>query len=86
MLMDPRPGREMWSTLEESFEEGVQAWRRKKQFDESDSPEKAAYIRLMRRMLAFQPEDRPTAEEVLSSDWMAQLCLPDFERAQWGVR
>ncbi|KAJ5836588.1 hypothetical protein N7447_002614 [Penicillium robsamsonii] len=68
-----------WPPLEESFEIGVQKWRRK-MGGEIEEEEKAAFLDLMRRMLSFRPEERPTAEEVLMSDWMVKWALPDCER------
>lgn len=70
-----------WPSLQESFEVGVQKWRRKKG-DEFDENEKAAFLDLMRRMLSFRPEERPTAEEVLKSEWMVKWALPDYEEAK----
>jgi hypothetical protein len=32
----------------------------------------------MRRMLVYRPEDRPTAEEVLESQWMVKWVLPSL--------
>ncbi|KAJ5197029.1 hypothetical protein N7449_007508 [Penicillium cf. viridicatum] len=68
-----------WPSLEESFETGVQKWRRK-MGGEIEEDEKVAFLDLMRRMLSFRPEERPTAEEVLMSDWIVKWALPDCER------
>ncbi|KGO36046.1 hypothetical protein PEX1_013060 [Penicillium expansum] len=68
-----------WPPLEESFEIGVQKWRWK-MGGEIEEDEKAAFLDLMRRMLSFRPEERPTAEEVLMSDWMVKWALPDCQR------
>ncbi|PKY08918.1 kinase-like protein [Aspergillus campestris IBT 28561] len=68
-----------WPPLEESFEVGVQKWRRRVG-DEIGEDEKAAFLDLMRRILSFRPEERPTAEEVLQSEWMVKWALPDCER------
>lgn len=85
---DGRPSgrRQPWPTLETSFEEYIQKYRREKAtlgvFDEA---EKAAILDLMRKMLAFRPEDRPTADEVLRSEWMTKWVLPDVERSVRAV-
>lgn len=67
--------------IEEAFEEYVQKYRRKSEkvraFGEEET---AAILDLMRRMLAFRPEERPTVEEVLKSEWMVKCVLPDFNR------
>ncbi|KAF7525430.1 hypothetical protein PCG10_004911 [Penicillium crustosum] len=68
-----------WPTLEESLETGIQKWRRK-MGGEIEEDEKFAFLDLMRRMLSFRPEERPTAEEVLMSDWMVKWALPDCEQ------
>lgn len=69
-----------WPPLEKSFEIGVQEWRRK-MGGEIEEEEKVAFLDLMRRMLSFRPEERPTVEEVLMSDWMVKWALPDCERS-----
>jgi hypothetical protein len=49
----------------------VQKWRLK---DGSgiEEKEEAAFLDSMRHMLSFQPEERPTAEAVLKSEWMVK--------------
>lgn len=75
----PRKGRYVWSPLDEAFEEGVQKYRRQSQkVKEFDEEEMAAILKLMRRVLAFRPEDRFTAEEVLQPEWMVKWALPEF--------
>ncbi|KAJ5165126.1 uncharacterized protein N7500_006956 [Penicillium coprophilum] len=69
-----------WPPLEESFETGVQKWRQRVG-DEIEEEEKVAFLDLMRRMLSFRPEERPTVEEVLMSDWMVSWALPDCQRS-----
>lgn len=78
----PKDGRCVWPPIDEAFEEGVQKYRRRRgRVGEFDKEEAAAILGLMRRMLAFRPEDRPTAEEVLKSDWMVRWVLPDYNRS-----
>lgn len=69
-----------WPTLEESFEIGVQEWRRK-WGGEIEEDEKAAFLDLMRRMLSVRPEERLTIDEVLMSEWTVKWALPDYRRA-----
>lgn len=71
----------MWPPIEQAFEDGIQHYRRLRQAGVFGKEETAAILDLMRRMLAFPPKDRPTAEEVLKSEWMVKWCLPDFERS-----
>ena len=80
-------GRHVWFPMNEAFEEGVQKYRRKsKRVDEFSTEETVAILDLMRRMLAFRPEDRPTAKEILQSKWMVKWVLPDFESSLLEAR
>lgn len=76
----PKEGRNVWPPINEAFEEGVQKYRRKStRVDEFSREEAVAILDLMQRMLAFPPEERPTAEEALKSEWMVKWALPNFE-------
>lgn len=77
----PKEGRYVWPLMDKAFDECVQKYRQKRGVGEFDREETAAILDLMRRMLSFRPEERPTAEEVLQSKWMVEWVLPDFERA-----
>ncbi|KAH8430716.1 uncharacterized protein LDX57_008378 [Aspergillus melleus] len=78
----PKAGRYVWPHIDQAFEEGVQMYRRKgSRVCEFDGEEAAAILELIKRMLAFRPEERPTAEEVLKSDWMVKWVMPDFNRS-----
>lgn len=78
----PKEGRYVWPPINQAFEEGVQEYRRKRgRVGEFDREETAAILDLMRRMLVFRPEERPTAEEVLESEWMVKWVLPDFNKS-----
>lgn len=75
----PTEGREVWPELEQAFEQGVQGYRRKLQMGAFGGEETRAILNLIRWMLTFQPEERPTIEEVLESEWMVKWVLPDLE-------
>jgi serine/threonine protein kinase len=77
----PKEDRSAWPSIGEAFEEGVQSFRRERKVGEFDKEETAAILDLMRRMLAFRPEERPTAEEVLKSEWMVKWAIPDFKQS-----
>ena len=80
---DGRPTeREVWAELEQAFEKSVQSYRRQLEIGEFGAEETRAILNLMRQMLTYQPEGRPTIEEVLNSEWMRELVIPDFERAR----
>lgn len=79
----PLENREAWPTLDVAFEEFIQKYRRKwPEVGIFGDDEAAAVLDLMRRMLAFRPEERPTAEEVLRSEWVTKWVLPDVERSR----
>lgn len=77
----PKKGRYMWPPINDAFEEGVQKYRRKRGVGEFGREEAEAILYLMRRMLAFRPEERPSADDVLKSEWMVRWAFPDFERS-----
>jgi hypothetical protein len=71
----------VWTSIDKAFEEGVQEYRRKSsRVSEFDRDEMAAILDLIRRMLAFRPEERPNAEEVLKSKCMVKWVLPEYNR------
>jgi hypothetical protein len=45
-----------------------------------------SHLDLMRKILALRPGDRPTADEVLGSEWMVKSVLPDLDRRQQKKR
>ncbi|KAH6919211.1 kinase domain-containing protein [Coprinopsis sp. MPI-PUGE-AT-0042] len=68
--------REVWPPLDQ----------RERKMGEFGKDETAAILKLMRRMLALRPEERPTVEEVLNSEWMVKWALPDLrQRLQVGL-
>lgn len=72
-----------WPSLEDSFEVGIQKWRYK-EGGAIDADEKAAFLDLMRHTLSFQPGARPTADQVLASEWMAEWAFPNYKQIQGG--
>ncbi|EGC47658.1 protein kinase [Histoplasma capsulatum var. duboisii H88] len=76
----PREDRDVWPRIDEAFEEDVQKYRRKREMGEFGRDETAAILDLIRQMLAFRPDERPTAEDILKSEWMVKWALPDFNR------
>lgn len=75
----PTEGREVWPGLGQAFEQRVQSYRRKLEMGVFGDEETRAILKLLRLMLAFQPKDRPTINEVLESEWMVNWVLPDLE-------
>lgn len=74
-----KEGRHVWPGIEEAFTDYVQKYRKKYCVGEFDGEETAAILDLMRRMLAFRPEERPTTDEVLQSEWMVKWALPEWK-------
>jgi hypothetical protein len=74
--------RNKWRPLgDELFEDCVQEWRRRKGWEEIVEDEKIAFFGLIRKMMKFRPDERPTADEVLEDEWMVRWALPDYERS-----
>ncbi|EGX87893.1 protein kinase domain protein [Cordyceps militaris CM01] len=69
--------RKQWSTLDESLETSIQQYRRE-DGNEMGPGEARAFIELMRWMLSYRPSDRPTAEQVLGSEWLSKWARPDL--------
>lgn len=44
--------------------------------------EKIALLSMLRAMLAFFPEERPTAASLLECEWMVKWALPDLCEAE----
>lgn len=67
--------------LNEAFDAWVQKYRKKRNVGVFSEGEKAAFLSLLHRMLSFDPQNRPTAMEVLMSNWVVKWAKPDFERS-----
>ncbi|KJK75233.1 hypothetical protein H634G_09579 [Metarhizium anisopliae BRIP 53293] len=67
--------------LGEAFDAWVQKYRKEFNVGVFSQGEKTAFLQLLRQMLSFDPKDRPTAAEVLESDWVVEWARPDFERS-----
>lgn len=72
---------DQWS-WDRRFEEFVQELRRYSGMDTIGEDEKTALLDLLRWMLAWKPEARPTAAEVLESVWVRKWALLAYEQGQ----
>ncbi|KAI0532021.1 kinase-like protein [Xylaria digitata] len=72
---------DIWS-WDRRFEEWLQELRRYSGMDVIGEEEKAALLDLLHWMLAWKPEERPSAEEVLDTVWMKKLVLPEYEQGR----
>ncbi|KAJ5239142.1 kinase-like domain-containing protein [Penicillium chermesinum] len=64
--------------LEQRFNDSVRQPRQEFRMEEVDEIEKVALLSMLKAMLAFNPEERPTAQEVLNCEWMQKWALPEF--------
>ena len=48
--------------------------------------ESEAIFSLLRSMLSFRPDDRPTAKQVSESEWMVKWALPEYYRLDGNSR
>ncbi|KAL2018976.1 hypothetical protein VTK56DRAFT_10201 [Thermocarpiscus australiensis] len=77
----PLEGRSVW-TSNRRFDEWIQQPRHDKEMATLEQKEREAFSAMIRWMLSFKPGDRPSAKEVLETEWMRNWALPEFEKAQ----
>lgn len=65
-------------SLEVRFEDSIQLPRRECGMESIGNDEKIALLGMLRAMLAFVPEERPTAASLLECEWMVKWALPDL--------
>lgn len=65
-------------SLEVRFEDSIQLPRRECGMETIGDDEKIALLGMLRAMLAFVPEQRPTAASLLECEWMLKWALPDL--------
>ncbi|KAM3560733.1 hypothetical protein MY1884_002753 [Beauveria asiatica] len=68
-------------TLNKAFDDWLHKYRLKFQVGSFSEEEKTAFLQLLRRMLSYDPLQRPTADEVLESGWIANWTMDDFEKS-----
>lgn len=59
------------------FKDRVQQPRRDSGMPIFDVKERDAIFDMLRPMLSFRPENRPTAQQILESEWMVKWALPE---------
>lgn len=75
----PTDGRCVW-TWDRRFKEWVQQPRRDKGMTVFDEKEGEAFSAMIRWMLAFRPGHRPSAAQVLETEWMRDWALPEADQ------
>ncbi|KAH8425433.1 uncharacterized protein LDX57_003186 [Aspergillus melleus] len=68
--------RNPYRSWDDRFEDSVQQPRRECGMVTFDEEERDAVSKMLRAMLAFRPEDRITARQVLDEEWMVKWALP----------
>ncbi|KAK8043907.1 CMGC/SRPK protein kinase [Apiospora phragmitis] len=74
---------EIWP-WERRFEEWVQSPRNTKKMGTILEDEWDALLKLLKRMLAWRPSERPNIREVLEADWMTGWALPTYRTGLKG--
>lgn len=69
-------------SLEVRFEDSIQLPRRECGMETIGKEEEIALLGMLRAMLAFVPEKRPTAVSLLDCEWIVKWALPDLCEAE----
>ncbi|KAF3395721.1 hypothetical protein F1880_006739 [Penicillium rolfsii] len=71
---------ELFPDMETRFEEYVQLPRRDGDMEIMEDEEKEAFLKMLRSMLVFIPQQRATAKQVLESEWMVRWAIPEYDK------
>lgn len=69
-------------TLEDRFERSIQIPREERGLEAVGDEEKVALLAMLRSMLAFDPDKRVSAAQLISCEWMVKWGLPDLREAE----
>ncbi|GIJ82105.1 hypothetical protein Asppvi_000608 [Aspergillus pseudoviridinutans] len=69
-------------TWEQRYSDSVQEPRQEAKIQVVGEEEKAALLAMLRAMLAFRPEERPPAKEVMDCEWMQRWALPELAKCK----
>ncbi|KAF7171758.1 hypothetical protein CNMCM6106_006140 [Aspergillus hiratsukae] len=69
-------------TWERRFSDSVQEPRQEAKIQEVGEEEKVALLGMLRAMLAFRLEERPSATEVMEGEWMQKWALPELAKCK----
>jgi serine/threonine-protein kinase SRPK3 len=67
-------------SLTNRFVDSIQEPRRESRMEDIGEAEKSALLTMLRGMLAFKPDERLTATEIIECQWMLRWALPVLER------
>lgn len=83
---DGKPiNRNPFRSWDDRFEDSVQQPRRDSGIQSFDMRETKALFDMLRPMLSFRPEDRPTTKQILESEWMLKWAMPEYVKSQGKV-
>lgn len=83
---DGKPmNRNPFRSWDDRFEDSVQQPRRGSKMPMFDARERDAIFDMLRPMLSFRPENRPTTQQILESEWMVKWTLPEYGKIQNDV-
>jgi serine/threonine-protein kinase SRPK3 len=73
--------RDIWS-WDRRFRQWIQEPRKSESMGTIGSEEMTALLDLVKRMLAWKPENRPQAQQVLESGWVKEWALPAYDKTK----
>ncbi|CAG8909601.1 unnamed protein product [Penicillium egyptiacum] len=73
---------EYFRSWDDRFRRSVEEPRRDRKIPSFDARERDAIFELLRQMLSFRPEDRPTTKQILESEWTVKWALPEYGKIQ----
>ncbi|KAK2669339.1 hypothetical protein RAB80_014865 [Fusarium oxysporum f. sp. vasinfectum] len=72
---------DIWS-WDRRFRQRIQEPRKSEGMETINSEEAAALLDLLKRMLAWKPENRPQAQQILESGWVKEWALPAYNKTK----
>ncbi|KZF19149.1 kinase domain protein [Xylona heveae TC161] len=82
---DPESPNHIVNTFSERFEYSIQEPRREKRMKEFEEAEETEFLSMLQAMMAFRPEDRPSAKEVMQFEWMREWALPELDKMDYFI-
>ncbi|KAL2802759.1 kinase-like protein [Aspergillus granulosus] len=83
---DGKPmNRDPFRSWDDRFEDSVQEPRRDNGMPLFDARERDAIFDMLRPMFSFRPENRPTTQQILKSEWMIRWALPEYGKIKNDV-
>ncbi|KAJ0135407.1 Uncharacterized protein HZ326_21574 [Fusarium oxysporum f. sp. albedinis] len=72
---------DIWS-WDRRFRQWIQEPRKSEGMETINSEEAAALLDLLKRVLAWKPENRPQAQQILESGWVKEWALPAYNKTK----